>query len=72
MFGTQRDSENRLLEYRSGLAGIKHLHRLRTPSASASRPQPNEPITLRVTTSGGIAYDSVRLLDEHRRQRDHI
>ena len=60
MFGTQRDFENRLLEYRSGLAGIKHLHRLKTPSASASRPQPNEPITLRVTTSGGIAYDSVR------------
>ena len=60
MFGTQRDFENRLVEYRSGLTGIKHLHRLKTPSAHASRPRPNEPITLHVTTSGGVAYDSVR------------
>ena len=60
MFGTQRDFENRLNEYRSSLTGIKHLHRLKTPSAYASRPQPNAPITLHVTTSGGIAYDTVR------------
>ena len=60
MFGTQRDFENRLNEYCTGLTGIKHLHRLKTPSAYPSRPQPNEPITLHVTTSGGIAYDSVR------------
>ena len=60
MFGTQRDFENRLNEYRSSVTGIKHLHQLRTPSAYASRPQPDEPITLHVTTSGGIAYDTVR------------
>ncbi|MCG9133453.1 hypothetical protein J5I95_17415, partial [Candidatus Poribacteria bacterium] len=56
MFGTQRDLDNRITEYRNSLTGIKHLHRLKIPSAS----QPNEPITLHVTTSGGIAYDSVR------------
>ena len=60
MFGTQTDLENRLVEYRSSLTGIKHRYRLKTPSTYASRPQPNEPITLHVTTSGGIAYDSVR------------
>ena len=60
MFGTQRDFDNRLMAYRNSLTGIKHLHRLKTPSAYASRPQSNEPITLHVTTSGGIAYDSVR------------
>lgn len=60
MFGTQRDFENRLVEYRSSLTGIKHLHRLKTPSVYASRPQPNMPITLYTTTSGGIAYDLVR------------
>ena len=60
MFGTQRDFENSLVEYRGSLIGIKHLHRLKTPSADVSRPQPNVPITLCVTTSGGIAYDSVR------------
>ena len=60
MFGTQRDFDNRLIEYRNSLTGIKHLHRLKTPAAYASRPQSNEPITLHVTTSGGIAYDSVR------------
>ena len=60
MFGTQRDFENRLVEYRSSLTGIKHLHRLKTPSADVSRPQPNAPITFCVTTSGGTAYDSVR------------
>ncbi len=60
MFGTQRDFENRLVEYRSSLTGIKHLHRLTTSSAYASRPQPNIPIRLHVTTSGGITYDSVR------------
>ncbi|RKU31475.1 alpha-amylase [Candidatus Poribacteria bacterium] len=59
MFGTQRDFDKRLIEYRNSLTGIKHLHRLKTPSAYASRPQLNEPITLHVTTSGGIAYDSV-------------
>lgn len=55
MFGTQRDFDNRLTEYRNSLTGIKHLHRLKIPA-----PEPNEPITLQVTTSGGIAYDSVR------------
>ena len=60
MFGTQRDFDNRLMEYRNSLTGIKHLYRLKTPSAYASRPQSNEPIALHVTTSGGIAYDSVR------------
>ncbi len=60
MFGRQKDFENRLVEYRGSLTGIKHLHRLKLSSAYASRPQLNEPITLRVTTSGGIAYDSVR------------
>lgn len=59
MFGTQRDFDNRLIEYRNGLTGIKHLHRLKTPSVYTSRPQSNEPIVLHVTTSGGIAYDSV-------------
>lgn len=60
MFGTQRDFDNRLIEYCNSLTGIKHLHRLKTPAAYASRPQSNKPITLHVTTSGGIAYDSVR------------
>ena len=60
MFGTQRDFENRLVEYRSSLTGIRHLHRLKTLSGYASRPQPDEPITLYTTTSGGIAYDLVR------------
>ena len=60
MFGTQRDFDKRIAEYRNNLAGIKHLHRLKKPLAAASRPQPNQPITLHVTTSGGIAYDSVR------------
>ena len=55
MFGPQRDFKNRIIEYRSSLVGIKHLHRL-----SPTRPKPNEPTTLHVTTSGGIAYDSVR------------
>ena len=55
MFGTQRDFDKRIAEYRSRVVGIKHLHRL-TPM----RPVPNQPIALHVTTSGGIAYDSVR------------
>ena len=55
MFGTQRDFKNRIAEYQSNLVGIKHLHRL-----SPRRPKPNRPITVHVTTSGGIAYDSVR------------
>ncbi len=55
MFGTQRDFKNRIAEYQSSLVGIKHLYRL-----SPMRPKPNQPITLHVTTSGGIAYDSVR------------
>ena len=60
MFGTQRDFENRITEYRSNLVGIKHLHRLKPPLSNPSRPQPNQPIDVHVTTSGGIAYDSVR------------
>ena len=60
MFGSQRDFDNRIAEYRSNLVGIKHLHRLGTQSESPTRPQSNEPIALHVTTSGGIAYDSVR------------
>ena len=60
MFGTQRDFDNRIVEYRNSLAGIKHQHRLKTSSQNPSRPQPNQPIMLHVTTSGGIAYDSVR------------
>lgn len=60
MFGTQRDFDNRITEYRNGLTGIKHRHRLQTPLACPSRPQPNQPITIHVTTSGGITYDSVR------------
>ena len=60
MFGSQRDVENRIAEYRSNLVGVKHLHRLKTSAAGISRPQPNAPITLHVTTSGGIPYDSVR------------
>ncbi len=60
MFGAQRDFDNRIVEYRNGLVGIKHQHRLKTSSQSQSRPQPNRPITLHVTTSGGVAYDSVR------------
>ena len=55
MFGPQRDFKNRIIEYRSSLVGIKHLHRL-----SPTRPKPNEPTMLHVTTSGGIAYDLVR------------
>ena len=60
MFGSQRDFDSRIAEYRNNLVGIKHLNRLTTPSAGTSRPQPGQPITLHVTTSGGIAYDSVR------------
>ena len=60
MFGTQRDFDKRIAEYRNSLAGIKHLHRLKKPLAAVSRPQPNQPIPLHVTTSGGIPYDSVR------------
>ena len=60
MFGPQRDFDNRIAEYRNSLVGIKHQHRLKTLSQSQSRPQPNQPISLHVTTSGGIAYDSVR------------
>ena len=55
MFGTQRDFKNRIAEYQSSLGGIKHLHRL-----LPTRPKPNRPMTVHVTTSGGIAYDSVR------------
>ena len=55
MFGSQRDFDKRIAEYRNSLVGIKHLHWLKT-----SPPQPNQPIPLHVTTSGGIAYDSVR------------
>ena len=54
MFGTQKDFKNRIAEYQRNLVGIKHLHRL-----SPMRPEPNQSITLNVTTSGGIAYDSV-------------
>ena len=60
MFGTQRDFESRIAEYRSNLVGIKHLHRLTPPLSNLSRLQPNQPIGIHVTTSGGIAYDSVR------------
>lgn len=59
MFGSQRDFDNRTAEYRNSLVGIKHLHRLKTSAAGISRPQPNAPIPLHVTTSGGIPYDSV-------------
>ena len=55
MFGTQRDFKNRIAEYQSSLVGIKHLHQL-----SPMRPKPNRPITVHATTSGGIAYNSVR------------
>ena len=55
MFGTQTDFKSRIAEYRSNLTGIKHLHRL-TPH----RPKPNQPITLHVTTAGGVAYECVR------------
>lgn len=55
MFGTQRNFDNRIAEYRSSVVGIKHLHRL-----IPRHPVPNQPITVHVTTSGGIAYDSVR------------
>ena len=60
MFGPQRDFENRIVEYRSNLMGIRHLHRFNPPSTNLSRPQPNQPIDIYVTTSGGVAYDSVR------------
>ena len=55
MFGPQRDFKNRITEYQSSLVGIKHLHRL-----SPRHPKPNQPTTVHVSTSGGIAYDSVR------------
>ena len=55
MFGTQRDFKNRIAAYQSSLVGIKHLHRL-----SPRHPKPNQPTTVHVSTSGGIAYDSVR------------
>ena len=55
MFGPQRDFKNRIAEYQSNLVGIKHLHRL-----APMPPKPNQPFTLHVKTSGGIAYDSVR------------
>ncbi|MCY3722988.1 MAG: alpha-amylase family glycosyl hydrolase [Candidatus Poribacteria bacterium] len=60
MFGPQRDSENRIAEHRSNVVGIKHLHRLNLPLTNPSRPQPNQPIDIYVTTSGGVTYDSVR------------
>ena len=60
MFGPQRDSENRIAEHRSNLVGIKHLHRLNQPLTNPSRPKPNQPIDIYVTTSGGVTYDSVR------------
>ena len=60
MFGTQRDFKSRIAEYRSNLVGIKHLHRLRPPFANLSRPQPNQPINVYATTSGGMSYDVVR------------
>ena len=54
MFGPQRDFKNRIAAYQSSLVGIKHLHRL-----SPRHPKPNQPTTVHVSTSGGIAYDSV-------------
>lgn len=54
MFGTQRDFKNRVAAYQSSLVGIKHLHQL-----SPRHPKPNQPTTVHVNTSGGIAYDSV-------------
>ncbi|MDE0011172.1 MAG: alpha-amylase family glycosyl hydrolase [Candidatus Poribacteria bacterium] len=54
MFGTQRDFKNRIAAYQSSLVGIKHLHQL-----SPRHPRPNQPTTVHVSTSGGIAYDSV-------------
>ena len=44
MFGPQRNFENRIVEYRSNVVGIKHLHRLNPPLTNLSRPQPNQPI----------------------------
>ncbi len=60
MFGPQRDFKNRITEHRSNLVGIKHLHRLNLPLTNPSRPKPNQPIDIYVTTSGGVPYDSVR------------
>ena len=60
MFGTQKDFKERSTEYRGTLAGIKHLHRLTPSLATLSRPQPNQPITVHATTSGGIPYQAVR------------
>ena len=60
MFGPQRDFENRIAEYRSNLVGIKHLHQFKPPLTHLSKPQPNQPIDIYVTTSGGVAYDAVR------------
>ena len=60
MFGTQKDFDNRIAEYRRNSVGIKHLHRLSPLLSDLLRPQPNQPINLHVTTSGGVAYDSVR------------
>ena len=60
MFGPQRDFENCIAEYRSNLVGIRHLHRFNSPLTNLSRPQPNQPIDIYVTTSGGVAYNSVR------------
>ena len=64
MFGSQRDFDNRTAEYRSNLGGIKHLHRLRTQSESPTRPQPNQPIALHVTTSRRYCLRRSALLDE--------
>ena len=55
MFGTQRDFKSRIAAYQSSLVGIKHLHRL-----SPRHPKPNQPTTVHVSTSGGIAYASVQ------------
>ena len=38
MFGTQRDFDKRITEYRNGLTGIKHLHRLQMPPACPVAP----------------------------------
>ncbi len=55
VFGTQRDFAHRFAEYRSTHIGIKHLNRMHP-----TRPKPDQPIALHVTTGGETAYDTVR------------
>ncbi|MBI1800809.1 MAG: DUF3459 domain-containing protein [Chloroflexi bacterium] len=55
IFGRLIDPDQRVVQHRENLSGVKHLHQLEPLD-----PQPDQPITLTLTTGGPLAFDAAR------------